>query len=117
MKLAPLCFASVVIAFACSPHQVSADEMMAALASKGLHVEKRADMEARPEWVGAERAVELVLDYEEPYRGVRFSSPDLARGQCQEGQGGVPFGTWCLEPLAPVPNHDIWGKVELLRTR
>ena len=48
---------------------------------------------------------------------MRFSSADLVRGQCQVGQGGVPFGKWCLEPLGPTPNQDVWNKVNLIRTR
>jgi hypothetical protein len=117
MRVARLHTVTVIVACACSPHRVSSAELVTALEGTGLHVEKRADVEAKPEWVGAEVGVDLVLDYEETYRGVRFASANFARGYCQEGQAGVPVGCWCLEPVGHSPKQDVWNKVNLLRTR
>ncbi len=115
MKAAWLSALAVVVACSCARHPVTTDELVAALVSKGLHVDKTAEMEPKAEWVGAELEADLVLDYEDSYRGVRFSSADLARGHCQEGQHGVPFGAWCLEPVATSPRVETWNKVDLLR--
>ena len=93
----------------------TADELVAALTSKGLHVDKREELAPRPEWVGGELGLDLMLDYEEPYVAVRFTAADLARGYCQEGQGGVPWGVWCLEPTARPFRPETWNKVNELR--
>jgi hypothetical protein len=116
MKVPALCAVGILSLLACSQHRASTDELVAALTSKGVHVEKKDDLSLRSEWVGAELGVSLVLDYEENYRAVRFTSADLARGHCQEEQGGVPFGTWCLEPLSRSTRQETWQKVALLRT-
>ncbi len=100
---------------ACSRQRATPDELVASLTSQGLHVEKRAELEPKSEWVGGELGLDLVLDYEEPYLAVRFTASDLARGYCQEGQGGVPFGVWCLEPTARPFKPEIWAKVNQLR--
>jgi len=117
MNVARLCALSVIAACACSRPRASPDELAAALTGQGLHVEKKAELDPKPEWVGAELGVDLVLDYDEAYRGIRFSSIDLARGYCQEGPGGVLYRSWCVEPVATSPRHEVWSKVAQLRTR
>jgi hypothetical protein len=111
---------SLVVALfltACTRHTSSPAELVAALTSTGLHVEEKAEVPPREEWVGAEMGVDLVLDYEEAYTAVRFPSADLARTYCQGGQQAVQFGSWCIEPHAHPPREETWKKVATLGTR
>jgi hypothetical protein len=109
--------AVAILACACARHTSSPSELIDALTSTGLHVEKRAEVAPREEWVGAEMAVDLLLDYEEAYTAVRFPSADLARTYCQGGQQAVKFGSWCIEPHAHPPRMETWKKVETLGAR
>ncbi len=104
-------------AMACSHHRATAHELLTALSNTGLHAQQVAELEPRAEWVGGELGVDLMLDYEQPYLAVRFTSADLARAYCQGGQGGVTYGVWCLEPKVPQFRQDTWNKVNELRTR
>jgi plasmid stability protein len=104
-----------LVCVAACHHRATADELAASLTAEGLHVDKQAEYEPKPDWVGAELGVDLVLDYEEPYQAIRFTSADLSRNHCQEGRGGIPIGAWCLEPQSSSPRRDVWHKVDALR--
>jgi hypothetical protein len=113
-RLAAVCLVLASVAPSCRG-RATPDELCAALTSKSLHVEKRGELEPKSEWVGGELGLDLMLDYEEPYLAVRFTASDLAHAYCQEGQGGVPWGVWCLEPLAHPFRPATWNKVNELR--
>jgi hypothetical protein len=85
------------------------------LEGQGVHVDQGAILEPQPEWVGAMMGMDLVLDYEDSYRAIRFQSVDLARAYCQGAPHGVHMDEWCIETSTTSPREDTWQKVIRLR--
>jgi len=112
----PALFACV-LALACTPEKVSPEELKTVLTAAGVHVQVGEVVGAELSgWPGAELSTDLVLDYEDSYRAVRFRSSDLGRNYCRTVTLGVYSGGWCLVPPQS-PRMDTWNKVHGLDAR
>ena len=113
----PLLFGAALLAFDCTPHTLSPEELGATLTASGVHVQAGEIVGAELSgWPGAELTTDLVLDYEDSYRAVRFRSTDLAHNYCRTATLGVYVGGWCLVP-PQTPRMDTWNKVHTLDAR
>ena len=108
---------TLLLAPACGNARLSPAELAAALTEHGVNVQKKEVPETGETWPGSEMSVDLILDYDEPYKAVRFQSGDLARSYCQTNNMGVLFRSWCVYPVRRDASLHTWHKVDDLATK